>query len=307
MSGVAHMIGPQDGRYTLIALTGYTAFFDATYQRTPQGGHTVVAGYLSTVEQWEYWETNWKLVLAEFDVPYFHMNEFLGYREAFKDRKWRSNSYRARFISQLVAVTTEWTEASFGALLQHAVFDFHNNFYELEETFNPYALCGRDCAIRVRNLVRDELKSELPISYVFEKGDKGNGMLITGMQSAGLPSPIFKRPRPDSKKPQLDIDDPPSIPLQACDLAAYEIGRGQIDHKSGKKLRESLWALGQIKNRRWVEIKESDLMTRIQNAKICLRAAWKYLESPLNCLEPRIFPIAPPSKGKQRPQRKKET
>ena len=273
----------------VIVLSGYNAFFDASYQKTTDGGQTIVAGYVSSVEQWAQWEINWRLVLAAFDVPYFKMSEFLGCREAFKHHKWRSNSYRARFVSQLIDVTKEWTEASFGALLKHPRFNFHNVFYELDTRYNPFVFCGRDCAIRVMKFVREEYKSDSPIAYIFDQGDEGRGMLMTEMEAASLPSPIFKRSRPDLKNPRMDIDDPPAIQLQACDLVAYEIGRGDIDFKLGKQLRKSLRAIGNIKNRRWTDIKDEDINLRMRNAGIQLRPAARCLENPALFTKARSF------------------
>ncbi|HEY6253092.1 MAG TPA: hypothetical protein VI685_24295 [Candidatus Angelobacter sp.] len=289
----------------MIALTGYRACFDASYQKTPDGSHTIVAGYLATIEQWEQWETNWKLVLAEFNVPYFKMSEFIGRREgAYADVKWKSETYRARFLAKLAAVTRDWVDASFATLLSQRVFDFHNLFYELDQHYNPYALCGRDCGIRTMNFIREERDSNLPIDFIFERGDEGRGMLMEGMLAAGLRSPVFSKPRPDLKNPQADIDDPPVLPLQACDLVAYEIGRGQTDFKLGKKSRKSLEAVGQIKIRRWNELKEQDVMTRINNGRIPLRDGVKHLANPMQLLKPTTFQITLPSKSK-RPQKKK--
>ena len=61
----------------MIALTGYTAFFDRSpdHGLDPEGG-TVVARFLSTVQQWALWEHDWNSVLDDFPVPYFHMKEF---------------------------------------------------------------------------------------------------------------------------------------------------------------------------------------------------------------------------------------
>jgi hypothetical protein len=71
------------------------------------------------------------------------------------------------------------------------LFDFHNGFYELDKRYNPYVICGRDCAVRALKFVRSEYKSDLPVSFVFEAGDEGRGLLVNEMVASGLSAPIF--------------------------------------------------------------------------------------------------------------------
>jgi hypothetical protein len=119
--------------------------------------------------------------------------------------------------------------------------------------------------------VREEYKSENPVAFIFDTGDEGRGMLMREMEEVPLPSPVFRRSRPNLKIPKINIDDPPMIQLQACDLVVYEIAKGDIFFKLGKRLRRSLHAVGNVKNRRWTAIKDMDITNRISNAGIELR------------------------------------
>jgi hypothetical protein len=40
-------------------------------------GFTVVCGWVASIEQWDGFEVDWKLFLAKYDVPYFHMKELI--------------------------------------------------------------------------------------------------------------------------------------------------------------------------------------------------------------------------------------
>lgn len=262
-----------------IALTGYSAYFDRSADSQVANEKTVVAGYISSIEQWAQWEVNWKLVLASFDVPYFHMRNFVACREPFDHPKWKSEAHRAQFLSRLIEVTSEWAVASIAVLINQSTYDFANRFYQLDKHFNPYAICGKDCAIKSRNLIWNELTSKLPISYCFERGDPKPGKLTDIMQRATLPSPIFKRARPD---PKLDRDDPPALQLQACDLVAWEVRRADHDFKLSKRLRQSLHAIAAIRNRRWGQCNEQGLNDLIRSAAIPLRGEWQRLSDPTN-------------------------
>jgi hypothetical protein len=251
-----------------LSLSGYEAYFDAS--RDGDNKQIVVAGYVSTVEEWEQFEIAWRLTLAKYDLPYFHMREFTASQKAFKHSKWKSEIYRAGFLSDLALIIRSWTAASVACAMKQALFDRYNETYDLGGRFNPYSICGRDCAAQVRAYIRKDVKSELPITYILDQGDEGRGFLMKEMEASGLPPPVFKRSRPYPKHPELDKSDPPRVQLQACDLSAWELRRGDEDIVKGKKgieLRKSLHALSDMK-RIWKETKEPDLKGLIQVAGI---------------------------------------
>ncbi len=247
----------------IVTLGGYTAYFDASKPKT----RMMVAGFVSTLAEWAQFEIAWRLILAKHDVPYFHMKEFNAHQGAFRHPKWQSNHYRNGFMDELITCVLGWTAACIGSGMRQELFDEYNVKYELDKRFNAYAICGRDCAAQVRSYIRKEINSDLPIAFIFDRGDEGQGFLKAEMEASELPSPAFKRSRPD---PKLDIDDPYHVQLQACDLAAWELQRGVKDAEAGKKdggLRTSLRRLAAMKHI-WKETKESDLQGLIQVAGI---------------------------------------
>jgi hypothetical protein len=252
------------GKTMTVALSGYSAYFDASMNK-PQN-EMVVAGYLSTLEEWPQFEISWRLTLAKYGVPFFKMSEFIGRRKEYAHPKWQTESYRAQFISDLASIIRSWTVASVACRMKKDLFEKYNAIYELDSRFNLFALCGRDCAAQVRKYVRG-IPSDLPITFVFDRGDEGPGLLTKEMISSGLPAPVFKRSRPD---PILDKGDPYHVQLQACDLSAWELRRGESDFESGKsasKLRKSFLALSH-NNKIWKQTLEPDLRGLIEVARI---------------------------------------
>jgi hypothetical protein len=251
----------------VVALSGYSAYFDASMDKDKT--EMLVAGYVSTLEEWVQFEIAWKLTLAKYDVPFFKMSEFIGRRKELSHPKWQVESYRAQFLADLGQIIRGWTVASVCCGMQQALFDKYNEIYELDQRFNTFAICARDCAAQVRKYIQNEVKSDLPIAYIFDQGDEGRGFLINEMQASKHPLPAFKRSRPNL---MLDKDDPYHVQLQACDFAAWELRRGEEDLENGKspsELRKSLIALKVEKNRRiWKETKEPDLLGLIQVAGI---------------------------------------
>jgi hypothetical protein len=255
-----------NGKNMIVALSGYSAYFDAS--KNQDETEMLVAGYVSTIEEWAQFEASYRLILAQYDVSYFKMSEFIGRRPGtpYAHPKWQSESYRAQFLSDVAQVIRGWTAASICCGMKQELFDRYNAMYELDKRFNTFSICARDCAAQVRKWIR-AIPSDLPIAYIFDQGDAGKGFLMKEMEASKLPLPVFKRSRPDS---ELDKDDPYAIQLQVCDLAAWELRRGEQDLESGKapkELRKSLIAL-KHEVRIWKETKEPDLQGLIQVAGI---------------------------------------
>ena len=269
--GLAHRlwVGKFNENNIVIVLKGYSAYFDASVdsEKGIPDISTVVAGFISGVEVWERWEADWRIALAKFDVPYFHMKEFAARQKAYKDVKWRSERYRARFLSTLIEITNSLTLLSISTSIKQSLFDYHNRSFRLDERFNPYVLCGVKCAVEAREFVRHTLKSDLPIAYIFDRGNEGWGRLGQEMEKRGLPSPVKKHSRPDPK-----IDDPPAIQLQACDLLAWELRREKLNELKAKQRRRSLKVFIQFpSHKKWFEIGNDALVDLIKTENIPVR------------------------------------
>ena len=205
---------------------------------------TVVSGYVSTVDRWERFDADWRLLLAKENVPYFHMNEFAGSRKVYKD--WKGNEVRrARFLSQLAEIISAHALRSFSAILFNRQFYELNERYELRERVgNPYTFCARTCAAKAREWMQRDGYNNRPIEYVFEAGDRGKGLLRTIFKRDLLPEPIFRPKLPQPGYDQRGI----LTPLQAADFVAWEHQKSvrQIVEKRLTRLRKSLEALRNI-------------------------------------------------------------
>lgn len=234
-----------DGTWREALFVMFTPYFDCS--RSGQGGGiVVVSGWLSTVERWERFTVDWKLVLAKFNLPYFHMKEFAHSRGAF-DSGWKGeNSKRELFIRSLLGVIQDHVKASFSCMVEGQVFDGVDKEYEVRENFgNEFALCGRTCVADVNKWARANGYG-LPVEYVFEDGDN-RGKLTQLIESTGYPSSIFRPSRDRVATDGAVIRG--VVPLQAADFAAYEIRKAWDDFGDTEevwKYRKSFLGIGQI-------------------------------------------------------------
>jgi hypothetical protein len=258
-------------------LQGYKACFDCSVDdpnrvRQPI---TLVAGFIATVEHWERWESDWKLVLAHFNAPYFHMKEFFDSKKgAFTEKKWRGESYRNHFIEKLSDVTRTWTSATIGGCMTQSLFDEACRLRQVDGFLNPFSACARDCAVRSHHLIRDKYKSELPIEYVFERGDIGGdsgdittkGLLDKLMFASQLPSPIYRRARPGNA--HVEKEDPHLMQLQAADLLAWHLRRAAQGMLHRGSFAASIKSFSQSNDVSWKECTDRDMARLIHSLRI---------------------------------------
>ena len=258
-----------------VMLCDYTAYFDASVGVKDRLPGTWVCGFVSSVSAWSAFEIDWKLALAKFDVPYFHMKDFIANQKPFHAVKWRSELYRARFIATLISIIKSCAMRSIGCGLWHTDFEYMNETYELDSRFNPYAVCGRDCAVRARKFIRENYSDSAPIQFVFDQGDRERRFLIAEMLASKLPEPIFR----PSRKLETNPDWVPAVQLQACDFVAWEMrteGNRRTGLEKGKKLRKSFEALNSIPHD-WMHYRRGDIENLCRSAGIARRteAAWR--------------------------------
>ena len=145
-----------DGKWREMILAMFTPYFDSSH--TGDGkGIWVVSGWLSTVERWESFTVDWKLVLAKFNIPYFHMKEFAHSTGPYADGWKGQNNKRELFIRALLEVIKDYAQASFSSMIETSVFEEVNKEYEVRENFgNEFALCGRTCVAKVNIWLREK-------------------------------------------------------------------------------------------------------------------------------------------------------
>jgi hypothetical protein len=221
-------------------INSYTLYCDAAGGK--DHGFIVVAGYLSTYEKWIAFTIKWNLLLATYDLPYFHMKEFAHSTGPFA--KWaKDEEHRKRFLSKAAGIISEHVERSFACIVEFDSFDKINQQYELNDIAGvPYSLAGRSCVAKAAMHL-----PALDANFVFDDGDEGRGELMRIMSRDGYPMPIF-RPSRDIIKKGKTIKG--IVPLQAADFAAYEVRKVFKDDPTESwpidRYRKSLQALSDI-------------------------------------------------------------
>jgi hypothetical protein len=207
-----------------------TCYFDESGGK--EHGLTVVAGYVSTIQQWEHFEVDWKLFLISYKVPYFHMAELSQFKGPYA--KWKNSpNFRARFINEAASIIQSRVQRGFSCFVAYEAFERLDVIYKLRETLgSPYALSGMLCVSNA-NVWRRRIKEPVDFEYVFEDGAPDKHGLLTAMEKAGHPAPIFK--------PSRDIKDRKHgirkglVHLQAADYLAYEIRKYIQEQGSSKR------------------------------------------------------------------------
>ncbi len=190
----------------------------------------IVAGYVSSVARWETFESDWRIALSKYDVPYLHMKELAHFKGPFL--KWKKESgTRARFLNTAADIINSNVIFGMSVTVHYKDFEYANRQYDLTSVFSsPYALAGRSC-IAEANVVRGKtVYGSLDMEYVFERGGPDAGGLVNAVKEVTptLPIPIFKPSR--NWNGQRGV-----IQLQASDYLAYEIKKYVIDHPKYKR------------------------------------------------------------------------
>jgi hypothetical protein len=201
-----------------------SCYFDAS--RDSPTTVTIVSGWVATVGAWDRFDGDWKILLAQYDIPYFHMKEFAHSRGPFTTWKGEENK-RANFLRKAVDVIAANVLRGFACVVEHEPFGKIDKQYRLSEAVGvPYSLAGRDCVAHANLWLRKEQR-RLAVKYFFEDGDEGKGELRRVMKKDGLPRPVFA---PSRDTPSGDVG---LTPLQAADFAAYELLKA---YKAGEDL-----------------------------------------------------------------------
>lgn len=221
----------------------------------------VVAGFLTTLEQWIEFERNWKEAVASFGVTALHMRDFAHSNREFATWK-HDEQKRQRFLSRLINIIRTRVRRGFA----HAVLmdDYRqvNRAFFLEDIIKPYAIAGRTCVASAARWAQRNNIDENLISYVFEDGAIDRGDLIYRLERDGKFNFTF-------------ANKSESVALQAADLLAYEhlltntkISKGIID--SYAQLRHPMKELDKINHGgdEWGTYTERDLEALCINMKI---------------------------------------
>jgi len=207
-----------DTNWRVVNFAMFTACFDASGHESDKP-YLVVAGFISSADDWINFSEKWKMRLNQDGLPYFRMSEYAHSRRVFEG--WRNQEAKRRsLLADLIDLIKSHAYRQYGCVIDIKSFlqilpKEHRNTYHL----NAYSLAARDCAAQIRKWAKSENITS-PIKFVFEDGDKGTGQLIQRFGEDNLPSPDFA-PKKDTIKNGITV--PGFIPLQAADIWAYEL------------------------------------------------------------------------------------
>ena len=194
-----------------------TACFDAS-------GHSkqpvlVVAGFVSSAEDWTRFDKAWKARLSLDGLTYFQMHQFAQSCGLFKG--WKEEEEKRRcLLSDLMGIILSNTYRKFGAAVINSDLNATiDGATRKEFALSAYGIAGRGAVGNVDEWLKKE-KWGGPVDYVFESGDYNQADLSRRMVEDGFPDPIF-RPKTD-RTGRNGVTIPAFTPLQAADILAYE-------------------------------------------------------------------------------------
>jgi len=239
----------KDGRIAMM-----TAAFDASGTEHDQIA-IVVAGFISSANDWLDFEKAWTARLKVDGIDYFHMVEFAQSNKQFAG--WRDQEARRRaLLADLLDIISSRCYRKFGCGIsiktwESGISEAHKERFKM----TAYGMAGSIAICTVDSWCQSERIRTAP-EVVFEDGDLGKGK-FQQEASPRKPEPIF-RPKKDTVRADGTIV-PGFVPLQAADLLAYELLLG-IRNWQGGMPRDARYALtrfndipGEIK---WLEPKD---------------------------------------------------
>lgn len=184
-----------------------TAYFDES-----GSSHTdkvfVVAGYVSSVNNWEKFEKRWTELLRQYEISKLHRSELENFQGEFKT--WNPEK-RARFLRSAHAIIKAYTYVGIGSAILKDHFAHGENKILLEKVGGPYTWCIHECLVAIRYW-RENRSNRTPIRCVFEKGLSGKSNLEFTLGS------LLRECHIDG----WSFESKNCIPLQAADVVAYE-------------------------------------------------------------------------------------
>ncbi|HUG48057.1 MAG TPA: DUF3800 domain-containing protein [Candidatus Limnocylindria bacterium] len=178
----------------------------------------VVAGFLSTTEQWAAFETEWREALRDFGLGHFHMREFSQGVGPYKH--WPEAQRRIRF-GRLLDIVNDHIIGSFGTAVPVPSFERIFSAKAKAHVGGPYGLAASSIFLDVGKVAAEAWPNDDPwIAYVFESGTRGAGQVLK----------VFQANEQDAKQKDrlrllsLRLENKRQfVPLQAADILAYEL------------------------------------------------------------------------------------
>lgn len=195
------------------------AYFDASGHQDDQK-YLVVAGFVSSPQEWVNFDRLWGERLRQDGIQFFHANEFAHSIGQFNG--WRGDEARRRSLTaDLMDIIKRHVFRMFGSVVINEVLNEEISEQTREQyLINAYSLAGRSCAADLRQWLLKERWQTVP-ELIFEDGDIGKGLLRRTLVRDGFAEPIF-RPKKDTET-QDGMVIQALTPLQPADWLAYEI------------------------------------------------------------------------------------
>src|SRR5260370_9629183 len=143
-------------------------YFDASYDSPATV--TIVSGWVASTVAWQRFDADWRILLAQYDVPYFHMREFAHSVGPFAGWK-NSENKRANFLKKAVDIIRCCALHGFACLVGHPPFIRVDKEFCLSEAVgSPFALAGTAFVAPPNMLLREE-QNCLAVRHVFAAVD----------------------------------------------------------------------------------------------------------------------------------------
>src|SRR5262249_21345852 len=132
-----------------------------------------VGGFIADDNDWTIFDREWSNALKEFGLSYFRMSEFA--QSVGQFARWRGQeSMRRALLDRLVRSIIPHPQHWSGAAIMKEPYQRVDKDYELHEYAQRYPICGAMCIVKMRQWY-DAHHLDVPIEYVFEKGDEHVG------------------------------------------------------------------------------------------------------------------------------------
>jgi hypothetical protein len=215
---------PYQDRERLMAM--FTVYLDesGTHDKSKA---VVVAGCIATVNQWTFFEREWREMLEREGISIFHRNDLENFKGEFKEEYGWNPARRARVVRLAQGIIKRRTnyaicsaviKRDYDEIIMGEMRDYYGRHY--------YTFCVNDALRLVGNWIRKFSRTE-PLNLVFESGAEGIGEVMTRLAEISRSEKLTRLYNFASgtfaKKQDL-------VQLQAADLWAYETFK-QMDNR----------------------------------------------------------------------------
>lgn len=176
----------------------------------------VVAGYLSTVAQWDIFSKEWSKALKEFGLTHLRRADLENFQGQFK--KW-TPTRRTELVQRLQRIIKRRTKFPLANVVIKDDFERVIPDDLKQKMGGVYGFLAYLCLVGVGQWCRKSSRQHTqPIHWVFEAGTEGSHQVGQMLQATYANESL----RQQSRLGGWSFQDKDTIPLQSADLLAYE-------------------------------------------------------------------------------------